>query len=223
YFSYLGGILMNIERIQQVLQEDGLDGWLFYDFRKSNPIAYQVLELPLDGYYSRRWFYFVPARGVPTVLISAVEPHVLDSLSGDRLIFRTWQEIQAGLQKILSSSKRIAMEYSPMNAIPYMSRVDAGTVELVRSLGVEVLSSANLAQRFVAQLSEEQMESHRDASRRLIGAKDQLFAELSDDLRKGVALDEYHVQQRFVEIMQQKGLIANDTPIVAANVNTGNP
>lgn len=214
---------MNLEHIQQALQEDGLDGWLFYDFRKSNTLAYQILALPLGGHYSRRWFYFVPAHGTPKALISAVEPHVLSPLPGDQLIFRTWQEMQAGLQKILSSGKRIAMEYSPMNAIPYMSRVDAGTVELVRSFGVEVLSSANLAQRFVAQLSEEQMESHREAGRRLISAKNQLFAALGDDLRNGVALDEYQVQQRFLGLIRQAGLIMDEPPIVAANASASNP
>src|SRR5438270_3279700 len=116
---------MNLEDIQQALQNEKLDGWLFYDFRKSNPIAYQVLSLPLDSFYSRRWFYFIPAQGEPTALVSAVEAHVLGALPGKRLIFRTWQEMRTHLQAILSAGTRIAMEYSPMNAIPYMSRVDA--------------------------------------------------------------------------------------------------
>src|SRR5579883_647555 len=101
---------MDLERLQQVLQSEGLDGWLFYDFRKSNPIAYQVLQLSLEEMYTRRWFYFVPARGMPTALISAVEPHVLAGLPGVRLIFRTWQELHAHLQSILVAGQRIAME-----------------------------------------------------------------------------------------------------------------
>src|SRR5579859_5222319 len=189
---------MNLELIQQSLQSEGYDGWLFYDFRKSNPIAYQVLSLPLDGFFSRRWFYFVPTEGTPTALVSAVEAHVLQALPGERCIFRTWQEMRSHLGKMLSSGKRIAMEYSPMNAIPYMSRVDGGTLELVRSFGVEVVTSANLAQRFVAQLSEEQVEGQRAAGKLLIAVKDALFAQLSTDLRSGVALDEYGVQQRFI-------------------------
>src|SRR5205807_10572322 len=177
---------MNLEQIQQALRDEGLDGWLFYDFRKSDPIAYQVLTLPADAFYSRRWFYFIPTQGAPTAIISAVESHVLNSLPGERRIFRTWQEIRTHLQTILNSGMRIAMEYSPMNAIPYMSRVDGGTLELIRSYNVEVINSANIAQRFIAQLSETQMESHREAGRRLIAAKDALFAALGNDLRTGV-------------------------------------
>src|SRR5579884_2298778 len=121
---------MDLERVQQALQTEKLDGWLFYDFRKSNPIAYQVLGLSSEEMYTRRWFYFVPAQGEPKALVSAVEAHVLHSLPGQRLVFRTWQEMQEHLQAILTPGTRIAMEYSPSNAIPYISRVDAGTLEL---------------------------------------------------------------------------------------------
>ena len=214
---------MNLEHIQQALHAEGLDGWLFYDFRRSNPIAHQVLKLPAEDMYTRRWFYFVPAHGTPSALISAVESHVLGSLPGERRVFQTWREMQAHLEAVLQRGMRIAMEYSPMNAIPYIARVDAGTLELVRSYGVEVVSSANLAQRFVAQLSNEQMESHREAGRRLIAAKDALFAALSDDLRAGVTLDEYGVQQRFITLLQHNGIILSDPPIIAVNANGGNP
>src|SRR6266550_4202759 len=214
---------MHLEHIQQALRDEKLDGWLFYDFRNSNPVAYQVLSLPFDAFYTRRWFYFIPAQGSPTALVSAVEAHVLGELPGNRVIFRTWQEIQTHLQFILLAGTRIAMEYSPMNAIPYMSRVDAGTLELVRSCGVEVVSSANLAQRFVAQLSEAQMESHREAGRRLIAAKDALFAALGDDLRTDVTLNEYGVAQRFTTLIQHAGLVLIDPPHVAVNANASNP
>ncbi|MGZ6368135.1 MAG: M24 family metallopeptidase, partial [Ktedonobacteraceae bacterium] len=173
---------MNLEQIQEALQSERLDGWLFYDFRKSNPIAYQILSISLDSFFSRRWFYFVPTQGTPTALVSAVEPHVLHSHPGQRRVFRTWQEMHAYLNDVLQPGMRVAMEYSPMNAIPYASRVDAGTVELVRSCGVEVVSSANIAQRFMAQLSDFQVETHREAGRRLIATKDRLFEELSDAL-----------------------------------------
>src|SRR5579859_7756665 len=109
---------MNLEQIQQALHGEGLDGWLFYDFRKLNPIAYQVLSLPLDSFFSRRWFYFVPVQGTPTGLVSAVESHVLHSLPGEMRVFRTWQEMQTYLGAVLQPGMRIAMEYSPMNAIP---------------------------------------------------------------------------------------------------------
>lgn len=215
---------MHLEAMQQAIQREKLDGWLFYDFRKSNPIAYQALGLPNDAFYSRRWFYFIPAQGEPAALVSAVESHVLGELPGQRLVFRTWQEMQAHLQSLLRAGSRVAMEYSPMNAIPYLSRVDAGTLELVRSFGVDVVSSANLAQRFGAQLSEAQMESHREAGRRLIAAKDILFAALGDDLRVGVAIDEYSVVQRFVALIKEAGLVlSSGDPHVAVNGNASNP
>ena len=214
---------MDIARIQQALADERLDGWLFYDFRKSNPIAYQVLELPHDAMYTRRWLYFVPQQGTPTAFISAVESHVLSTLPGTRRIYRTWQEMHELLKALLPPGTRVAMEYSPLNAIPYMSRVDAGTVELIRSFGAEVVSSANMAQRFVAQLSELQMESHREAGRRIIAAKDRLFQELGADLKAGTALDEYQVQQRFQDLIRQAGVVIAEPPIVAVNANSGNP
>ncbi|GAC1625322.1 MAG: M24 family metallopeptidase [Ktedonobacteraceae bacterium] len=214
---------MDIERIQKALQDEHIDGWLFYDFRKSNPIAYQVLALPRQEMYTRRWFYFVPAQGTPTAIISAVETHVLRSLPGARLVFRTWEEMQQHVRSFLRPGIRVAMEYSPMNAIPYIARVDAGTVELIRSFGAEVVSSANLSQRFVAQLTNEQIESHREAGRRLIAAKDHLFSELTNDLRISTELDEYTVQQRFEVLIQQAGLITPEPPIVAVNAHSGNP
>ena len=227
WLEYLasGGYVMSIEHIQQVLQEADLDGWLFYDFRKSNPIAYQILQLPIDTLYTRRWFYFVPAQGTPGALVSAVEPHVLRALPGEQMLFQNWQEMQHQLRALLPSGGRVAMEYSPLNAIPYVSRVDAGTVDLVRSFDVEVVTSANLAQYFISQLSEEQIASHRDAGRRLILAKDTLFAQLGADLQAGLDLNEYAVQQRFVELIQRTGLEIPDDefPIVAANGNASNP
>lgn len=213
---------MELAAIQQALSAEKLDGWLFYDFRKSNPIAYNVLTLSLDEPYTRRWFYFVPAHGTPTALISAVESHVLRSLPGTRRVFRTWQDIQAYLKELLRPGTRIAMEYSPLNAIPYMSRVDGGTLDLIRSFGVEVVSSANIAQRFEAQLTDEQVASHREAGQRIIAAKDTLFKELGDKLRARQPLDEYSVQQRFLTLLQQAGTVP-DIPHVAVNANASNP
>jgi Xaa-Pro dipeptidase len=214
---------MDLEQVQQALRAEKLDGWLFYDFRKSNPIAYQILLLSQQEMYTRRWFYFIPAQGEPTALLSAVERHVLDAVPGSRLIFRTWQELHTHLHTLLQPGSRIAMEYSPMNAIPYISRVDAGTLELVRSCGVTIVSSADISQRFVAQLSKEQIESHREAGKRLIAAKDRLFNELGHDLHNGVALDEYLVQQRFQAFIRESGLEVPEPPIVAVNAHASNP
>lgn len=213
---------MELANIQQSLSAANLDGWLFYDFRKSNPIAYNVLSLSKNDPYSRRWFYFVPAHGTPTALVSAVESHVLHSLPGTKRVFRTWQETGAYLKELLRPGMRVAMEYSPLNAIPYMSRVDAGTLDLIRSYGVEVVSSANIAQRFEAQLTAEQLDSHREAGRRIIAVKDALFKELGEKLRAGHPLDEYSVQQRFFSLLQQAGTVP-DLPHVAVNANASNP
>ena len=214
---------MDITRIQQVLQEEHADGWLFFDFRKSNPIAYQVLSLPIHDMYTRRWFYFVPAQGEPVAIVSAVESHVLRSLPGTRLIYRTWEEMQQYLKQLLTPGMRVAMEYSPMNAIPYIGRVDAGTVELVRSFGVEVVTSANLSQYFVATLTLQQIESHREASHLLIEAKNALFVELEQDIQASIELDEYLVQQRFQKLAQDAGLVMAEPPIVAVNAHASNP
>lgn len=214
---------MDLERIQQALQEEGIEGWLFYDFRGSNSLAYQVLQLPVDALYTRRWFYFIPAQGEPVALVSAVERHVLQMLPGEQRIFQTWREMREQLEKMLPKGKRVAMEYSPMNAIPYISRVDAGTIELVRACGVEVVSSANVSQRFVAELTTTQIESHRRAGAMLIAAKDALFGTLRQDLQAGLALDEYSVQQRFVVLMREAGVVVEEPPIVAVNGNASNP
>ena len=204
---------------------NNLTAWLFYDFRKTNPIAYQVLSLPTEEMYTRRWFYFIPAHGEPTAIVSAVEPHALRTLPGECKVFRTWQEMHHSVQVLLQPGAKVAMEYSPLNAIPSISCVDAGTIELVRSFGIEVISSANLVQRFIAQLSKEQIVSHRDAARRLIAIKNRVFAELGDKLRAGSELHEYQVQQRFLDLILKAGLVLpeGEPPIVAVNANSGNP
>lgn len=214
---------MELERIQQALATEQLDGWLFYDFRRSNPIAYQVLSLSLEDMFTRRWWYFVPRSGAPTAIVSAVESHVLHALPGEHHVYRTWREMHDLVARLLRPGMRVAMEYSPLNAIPYLARVDAGTVELVRSFGAEVVSSANISQRFVAQLSAEQIASHLEAGRRLIAAKDALFSELGKQLRAGMALDEYSVQQRFIALIRDAGLVAAESPIIAVNAHASNP
>ncbi len=153
----------DITAFQSALREADADGWLFYDFRRSNAIAHRVLELPSHAFFTRRWFYFVPAQGAPVAIVSAVEAHALASLPGELRVYRTWGELRSLLAEVLSDARRVAMEYVPLNAIPYCSLVDAGTVELIRSLGPEVVSSADFAQQFEAVLTDTQIESHRRA------------------------------------------------------------
>jgi Xaa-Pro aminopeptidase len=216
---------MDIQAIQAAMRDEGVDGWLFYDFRRSNPIAHRVLGLPEHGFFSRRWCYYVPAEGEPVALVSAVEAHVLASLPGLLRVFRTWMEYRQFLGEMLSGARRVAMEYSPENAIPYTALVDAGTVELVRELGPDVISSASMAQRFEAVLTPAQIESHRMAGRALVRARDALLPWLRDQVVAGIALSEYDVQQEFALLMRSEGLEVplDDEPLVAVNGNAGNP
>ncbi len=214
---------MQLEKIQEALRAENIDAWLFYDFRGSNPIAQQILGLSRDAMYTRRWFYLVPAKGSPVALVSAVEMHVLSELSGQQRVFRTWREMRDQLQELLVPGQKVAMEYSPMNVIPYISRVDAGTIELVRSCGVEVVSSANCSQSFVASLTSEQIESHRRAGRLLIAAKNALFASLREDLHNETPLDEFSVQARFIRLIEESGIPVEEAPLVAVNGNASNP
>ncbi len=213
-----------IAALQEAVRAAGIDGWLLYDFRRSNPIAHRALGIDPHQMFSRRWFYYIPAQGDPTALISAVEPHVLGDLPGARHVFQTWHELHAFLREMLADAKQVAMEYTPDNAIPVCSRVDAGTVDLIRSLGPAVVSSANLAQRFEATLTPAQIETHRDASQRILAAKEATVAWVRERLAADDdTLTEYTVQQQFGEYTRQQGLTFEHGHIVAVNAHAGDP
>jgi len=214
-----------LEALRAAVREAGCDGWLYYDFRRSNPIAHTILGLPERAFFSRRWMYYLPAEGEPTALVSAVESHVLSNLPGRQRIYRTWQEYQAILGETLTGARHVAMEYVPDNAIPYCSRVDAGTVELVRRLGPEVVSSADFAQRFEAVLTPAQLESHRAAGRALLRARDGIFAWLREQVGAEAPLTEYSVAQEFARRIAGERLQTGDdfVPHAAVNANAGNP
>jgi Xaa-Pro aminopeptidase len=200
-------MISRIDDIRAAVRDAGLDGWLLYDFRRSNPIAHSVLEIGPHRMFSRRWFYYIPSAAAsdgPVAITSAVEAHVLDALPGEHQVFQTWAQLHELLRTTLAGARRVAMEFSPDNAIPYCARVDAGTVDLIRSLGVEVDSSANLAQRYEAVLSPERAQSHREASRRLLAAKEATVSWLRERLQAGDdTLTEYTVQQRFADLTRQ--------------------
>jgi hypothetical protein len=140
-----------VAAIQEAIREGGAaDGWLFYDFRGSDPLAYRVLLLDPSRHVTRRWYYWIPAQGIPGKLLHRIEPHVLEELPGQDQLYVSWKQQRMLLASILNGSRRIAMQYSPLNAVPYVSRVDAGTIELIRSFGVDVVSAADLIQRFEA-------------------------------------------------------------------------
>ena len=180
-----------IDAVQRALIEDGFDGWLLYDFHGSNPIAARVAGLAgSDKMASRRWYYLIPAKGEPRGLVHAIERHNLDGLPGDKQPYAGRQQLDAGLRTLLKGVKRVAMEYSPGNNIPYLSRVDAGTVEAIRELGVEVGSSGDLVQRFEAIWSDAAYQTHVAASGKLYEVKDRTFELIRERVRSGTAVNE---------------------------------
>jgi Xaa-Pro aminopeptidase len=216
--------IAQIARIQQAIRDQpGLDGWLFYDFRHLDPIAYRVLLLDPSLHVTRRWYYWVPARGVPVKLQHRIEPHVLDALPGDTCLYVSWRNQQAALGSLLQSAKRIAMQYSPMNAIPYLSRVDAGTIDLVRSLHVEVVTSADLVQQFEAVWDGAQLASHQIAAEGLRAIVDEAFGYVGTSLAAGRGLTEYGLQQYILSRMQARGLVTSSPPIAAVNAHSADP
>jgi Xaa-Pro aminopeptidase len=213
-----------IPEIQQALKQDGLDGWLLYDFHGSNPIATRLTGLDASRKMAtRRWFYMVRAEGAPEGLVHAIERHNLDGLPGEKHPYAGREQLAAGLRNLLRGVSRVAMEYSPGNAIPYISRVDAGTVEAVRQLGIDVVSSGDLVQRFEAIWSDEALATHRAASERLYRVKDRAFGLVRERLAAGVAVNEYEVQQAMLGWFADEGLTSDDAPCVSAQENAGNP
>lgn len=216
-----------IPQIQRALSAAHLDGWLFYDFRGSDPLALRVLQLDKHAVGSRRWFYFIPAEGECRKIVHRIEPAKLASLPGQQAEYSSWKELQARLREALPNEKkkaRIAMQYSPMNDIPYMSRVDAGTVELVRSLGAEVVSSAELVQQFEAVWSPEQLQSHLEASDKMHRIFFDAFGEIARRVRGNVPTTEYDIEQFIIRRWHEEGMgRENDDAIVSVNANSANP
>jgi Xaa-Pro dipeptidase len=213
-----------LEAVQAALKEDGLDGWLLYDFHGSNPIARTVVGLDNGGKMTtRRWFYLVPAEGEPRALVHAIEPDTLAHLPGRTRRYAGREALERELDALLAGSGRVAMEYSPDNGIPYVARVDAGTVEAVRKRGVEVVSSGDLVQRFEARWTPEGLESHLAASAALYRIKDRTFDAIGARIRQGSPLTEHEVQQWMVRWFAEEGLVSDAHPVVAAMENAGNP
>lgn len=214
---------IDIEAIQHALRDDQLDGWLLYDFHGSNPIARAVVAIASDTLTTRRWYYLIPAHGQPRALVHTIEQHSLEHLPGDRLLYAGRDQLERALANLVGGHRRLAMEYSPMCAIPYVSRVDAGTVDVVRGLGVTVVSSGDLVQRFEAVWDDEALATHRDASTRLYRIKDRTFALIAERIKTGAPLNEREVQQTMVGWFQDEGLVSDSAPVVAAQENSGNP
>jgi len=214
--------MADIVAIQTALRSSKIDGWLFYDHHRRDPIAAHILGLGGNGLATRRWYYFIPAKGEPRKLVHRIEQGSLDAVPGGKLVYSGWQELYKLLPKLLKGSKKIAMQYSPENNIPYIGLVDAGTVELVRKLKKKVVSSADLVQVFEASWSPEQLEMHLSAGKIIDRVTKDAFARAASFVRVGKALSEFELQQWMVEQFRAAGVIP-EPPIVAVQPNNGNP
>ena len=215
--------VMDLEAIQSAITEQGFDGWLFFDFQNRDPVSYRILGLP-DKHTSRRWYYFVPAQGQPVKLAHRVEPGKLDALPGRKVLYSSWKEMKASLSEILSGARRVAMQYSPECASPYISLVDAGTVELVRSTGVEVVSSADLVQRFEGLVDEAGFELHRRAGEKIHRLLAQAWEKVREGLRQGRPATEVEIQRFLAQGFESEGLTCDGTPpIVAVDEHAADP
>ena len=218
------GSHQRIEEIQRTLRTiAGLDGWLFYDFRYSDPLAYRVLHIDSTRHVTRRWYYWIPSHGEPVKLLHRIEPHTLEELPGEAFLYVSWEEQHAHLAHALTGARRVAMQYSPMNAIPYISRVDAGTIELIRGFGIEIVTSANLVQRFEAVWNDRQLASHQDAAEKLRRIADEAFQHVRQCILTNKPLNEYGLQQFILSRITHHGLMTSSPPIAAINAHSADP
>ena len=218
-------VRLDIAAIQAALRADGVDAWLLYDFRGLNSIAADITAVARQGGHlaTRRWFYLIPANGEPRGLVHAIERNSLAHLPGTTERYAGRDELEAGLRRLLAGLRTVAMEYSPGCAIPYIARVDAGTIELVRDSGVQVVSSGDLVQRFWSVWTDDQIATHRLASEKLYRVKDRAFEAIARRLRDGVATTEYDVQQLMTIWLRDEALVTDSAPAVSAAENSGDP
>lgn len=215
---------LDLAAVQAALRDERLDGWLLYDFHGSNPVAARLAGTDTgDRVSSRRWYYLIPATGTPRALVHAIERHNLDALPGDTTVYAGRAQLDAGLTNLLAGVSRVAMEYSPGCAIPYLSRVDAGTIDAVRARGVAVVSSGDLVQQFESTWSASQLASHYAASAALYRIKDRAFDAVRDALACDTTWSEHDLQQRMMAWFREEGLVSDSPPVVAVGANAGNP
>lgn len=212
-----------LDAVQAALRESGCDAWLLYDFRGSNILARRVLGFPEGSLGSRRWFYCLPAAGPPHKLVHRIEDSALDHLPGEKTIYLRWQELEAGVAALLTGCRRVAMEYSPRNANPYISRVDGGTIELVQSCGVDIVSSGDLVQLFEATWDDDQWRMHLEAERVTTAAFDVAWRCIAEGVRSAGGIEETAVRDVILAHFEQQGLTTYHPPIVARGPHSGLP
>ncbi len=211
---------MNLDQIQSAIRDQKLDGWLFYDHHHRDPIAYRILGLDEHSFVSRRWFYYIPATGEPRKLVHRIESLKLDSLPGSKRAYSSWQELEAELAGMLGGATKIAMQYSPRNAIMYVAMVDAGTIELLREMGKEIVSSANLISIFEAVLTEAQIATHYEAQKRLDRVLAAGFKHIGDEVRAGRAPTEFDIVSFLNEGIVREGLWTDHGPNCSVGPNS---
>jgi Xaa-Pro dipeptidase len=214
---------VNLGEIQEALRREKVDGWLFFDHHHRDPLAYHVLGFEPASHVTRRWYYFIPAQGEPAGLVHRIESGMLDSVPGEKIKYSSWKEQVDGLGRLVQGARRVAMQYSPQCAIPYVSMVDAGTVELVRSLGVEVVSSAELIQYFEARWNQSALDSHLEAGRRVDRVRREVFQMIGERTRNGGTVAEVEAKNFVREGFSKSGLFTDHGPIVGVNANAANP
>ena len=215
--------MFDLSAIQQALKDFQLDGWLLYDFRGSNILARRILDLGEQPIGSRRFLYCVPAEGTPRKLVHRIEQGALDHLAGDKTVYLTWQELEAGVQKLVAGQSRVAMEYSPRNANPYISKVDAGTVELVRACGAEPIPSGDLIQLFEATWDDAQWATHLEAAMHTDSAYSRAWKFIADRIRSGTAVTERDVQDEIMRHFAEHNMTTYHPPIVGVGPHSGDP
>ena len=213
---------MDLSAIQHALRERNIDAWLFYDHHHRDPIAYRVLGLPDGLMVTRRWYYLIPAQGEPTKLVHKIESGHLDTLPGVKKQYAGWQELFDGLKQMLAAHRDVAMQYSPNNFVFTISMVDAGTADMIRGLGKNIVSAADLIAQFEATLTPEQIESHFAARDVIDEVTAAAFQEIGRRIRSGGTY-EHEIQQFFMEAFARENMVTDDPPIVAVNANSGNP
>jgi Xaa-Pro dipeptidase len=215
---------MQLEAIQAALREASLDGWLFYDHHHRDPVGERILGLDPHAHVTRRWYYLVPANGEPRKFVHRIEAGRLDALPGTKGLYSSWQELAKGIDTMLAGTRRLAMQYSPRNAIMYVSMVDAGTIEFLRSLGKEIVSSADLVSQFEAVLSAEQITSHQAAQKSIDSILASAFRELGRVLHPAsgnpASITEFDLVQWFAEAMRRENLLWENGPNVSVGPNS---
>jgi Xaa-Pro dipeptidase len=214
----------HVPSVQKELSAQNLDGWLFYYFHENDPLALRILGLDQgEHFYSRRWFYFVPANGEPTKLVHRIEPGALDALPGEKELYIGWKQLEDKLALMLNGATRVALQYSPRCAVPYVSKVDAGLMDILRSLEKEPVSSGDLIQKFESVWSSQQLATHIEAGTILRKTVFEAFNEIKSKLEADVEVNEYQIQQFILQRFEDHGMTTNSPPIVAVNAHSGSP